>query len=143
MFREHNKMGAKMARNLEKSLSASMEDYLEVIYETINEKKGVKAIDISRQLGVGRSSVSDALKSLADKNLVNYGRYDVISLTAEGEKIAKEVIGKHNLLYDFFINVLELSTEEADKNACRIEHVISDDALEGFLTFMKNKRVKK
>lgn len=130
-----------IVRNKEKKISASLEDYLEVIYETINEKQGVKAIDISRQLGVGRSSVSDALKVLAEKQLVNYGRYEVISLTEQGKKIAKEVVGKHNILYDFFINVLELSVEEADKNACRIEHVISDSAIDGIIQFMKKREL--
>lgn len=128
-----------MSRNFEKTISASLEDYLEVIYEIFEEKNGVKAIEISRRLGVGRSSVSDALKILADKNLVNYGRYDVLSLTKEGEKIARGVIVKHYILYDFFINILKLSPEEADKNACRIEHVISEEAFEGFVQFMKEK----
>lgn len=128
-----------MARTLSKRLSASLEDYLEAIYETIEEKKGVKAVDISRKLGVGKSSVTDALKALSEKNLVNYGRYDVISLTQEGEKIAKEVIVKHSVLYDFFINKLNLSPEEANENACRIEHVLSEKAFEGFLQFMKEK----
>lgn len=137
MFYIANKIGLIMSKIFEKPLSASLEDYLEVIYETINEKQGVKAIDISRRLGVGRSSVSDALKTLANKKLVNYGRYDVLSLTAEGEKIAKQVIVKHSILYDFFTNVLNLSPYEANENACRIEHVISEDAFEGFVNFMK------
>lgn len=131
-----------MSRNFSKQVSASLEDYLEVIYEIIDKKKGVKAIDISRKLGVGRSSVTDALKTLAEKNLVNYGRYDVLSLTEEGEKLAREVIVKHSVLYDFFISVLGLSPEEADENACRIEHVISDNAFEGFVKFMKVKNKK-
>lgn len=132
-----------MGRTLEKTVSASLEDYLEVIYEIFEEKKGVKAIEISRRLGVGRSSVTDALKILADKNLVNYGRYDVLSLTPEGEKLAKGVIVKHSVLYDFFINILQLSQEEADKNACRIEHVISEEAFDGFVKFMKENSKKK
>ena len=123
-------------KNLTKSISASLEDYLEVIYEIIDEKQGVKAVEISRKLGVGRSSVTDALKALAEKKLVNYGRYDVISLTPEGQKIAKEIIVKHSVLYDFFTTVLKLSPEEADKNACRIEHVISEEAFDGFNRFM-------
>lgn len=131
-----------MPRSLTKTISASLEDYLEAIYETINEKQGVKAIDLSRQLGVGRSSVTDALKTLAEKKLVNYGRYEVLSLTKEGEKIAKEVASKHNILYNFFINTLKLSPEEANKNACRIEHVISDEALEGFSKFVKEQELK-
>ena len=132
-----------MSRNLEKPISASLEDYLEVIYEIFEEKKGVKAVEISRRLGVGRSSVTDALKTLADKNLVNYGRYDVLSLTKEGEKIAQSVIVKHSVLQDFFIRILKLSPEEADRNACRIEHVISEEAFEGFLQFMKENKKNK
>ena len=126
-----------MPRSFTKTVSSSLEDYLEVIYEIFEEKQGVKAIEISRRLGVGRSSVTDALKTLAEKKLVNYGRYDVISLTQEGEKIAREVIVKHTVLYDFFIKVLKLSPEEANKNACRVEHVISEEAFEGFNKFMK------
>ena len=129
-----------MPRSLKKEISASLEDYLETIYEIFEEKQGVKAVEISRRLGVGRSSVTDALKSLADKNLVNYGRYDVISLTKEGEKTAKSVILKHNVLSEFFTDVLGLTPDEASKNACRIEHVISEEAFNSFVKFMKENR---
>lgn len=125
-----------MAKSFSKSISASLEDYLEAIYEIIQEKHGVKAIEISRRLGVGRSSVTEALKTLADKQLVNYGRYDVISLTKDGEKAAQSVIVKHNVLFDFFKNILELSAEEAQENACRVEHVISEAAYDKFLELM-------
>lgn len=128
-----------MPRSFEKPISASLEDYLEVIYEIIDEKHGVKAVDISRKLGVGRSSVTDALKALADKKLVNYGRYEVISLTEKGQETAKDVIKKHNILSDFFINVLNLSEDQANKNACRIEHVLSEEAFDGFVKFMKER----
>jgi len=118
-------------------ISASLEDYLEAIYKIIEEKQGVKAIEISRRLGVGRSSVTEALKNLADKKLVNYGRYDVISLTPDGEKAALKVILKHNILYDFFTQILGLNSEEAHENACRVEHVISEDALKRFTLFIE------
>lgn len=121
----------------EKTISASLEDYLEVIYEIFNEKQGVKAVEISRRLGVGRSSVTDALKSLSDKKLVNYGRYDVISLTEEGKTAAKEIIAKHNVLCEFLVHVLGVSPQEADENACRIEHVISKNVAESFAKFME------
>lgn len=129
-----------MPRSLNKEISASLEDYLETIYEIFEEKQGVKAVEISRRLGVGRSSVTDALKALADKNLVNYGRYDVISLTKDGEKAAKGVILKHSVLSKFFTEVLGLTPEEASKNACRIEHVISEEAFKGFVKFMKDRK---
>lgn len=130
-------------RDLAKPISASLEDYLEVIYEIFDEKQGVKAVEISRRLGVGRSSVTDALKALSDKNLVNYGRYDVISLTKEGENTAKEILLKHSVLCEFFSEVLSLSEEESNKNACRVEHVISEEALGGFINFMKEFKSKK
>lgn len=127
-----------------KPISASLEDYLEAIYEIIQEKHGVKAIEISRRLGVGRSSVTEALKTLADKKLVNYGRYDVISLTKDGEEAAKNVSLKHNVLFDFFTEILGLSQVDAEKNACRVEHVISDMASSKFKDFVDyNNSLKK
>jgi DtxR family Mn-dependent transcriptional regulator len=125
-----------MAKPTTKTISASLEDYLEAIYSIIEQKNSVKAIEISRMLGVGRSSVTEALKNLADKKLVNYGRYDAISLTSEGEKAAKEVIFKHNTLYDFFTNILGLCPDVAHENACRVEHVLSEEAMEKFVSFV-------
>ncbi len=120
-----------------KKISASLEDYLETIYEIIEEKQGVKAIEISRRLGVSRSSVTEALKNLADKKLVNYGRYDVISLTPAGEKVAQKVQQRHQVLYEFLVKILGLNKEEAQENACRIEHVISEDVLKRLVSFIE------
>lgn len=120
-----------------KKISASLEDYLETIYEIIEEKQGVKAVEISRRLGVSRSSVTEALKNLADKKLVNYGRYDIISLTPTGEKVAQKVQLRHRVLYEFFVEILGLDREEAEENACRIEHVISEDVLKRLVSFIE------
>jgi len=118
-------------------LSPSLEDYLEAIYSIIEEKQAVKAIEISRRLGVGRSSVTEALKNLADKKLVNYRRYDVITLTPSGEKAAKKVVLKHRVLYDFFTQILDISPEQAEKDACKIEHVISEEVLNKLIAFIE------
>lgn len=128
--------GDTVVKNIEKQISASLEDYIMTIYEIIREKNGVKAIDISRRLNVGRSSVTDALKSLASKNLVNYNPYDVISLTPEGEEIALSVVNKHKILHDFFENVLVMEYEEAAKNACGMSHAISQEAFDKFVQFI-------
>lgn len=120
-----------------KKISASLEDYLETIYEIIEEKQGVKAVEISRRLNVGRSSVTEALKNLAEKKLVNYGRYNVISLTPTGEKIAREVRFKHQILYDFLVQILGINSNEAQENACKIEHVISEDVLRRLILFIE------
>lgn len=109
-------------------LTASLEDYLEVICNYSDLAKDIRAIDISKELDVTRASVTEALKKLAVKGLINYGRYDAISLTESGKEIAHKIVSKHQILQKFFENVLELNSEEASKNACLIEHVITDNA---------------
>lgn len=131
-----------MSRTSDKLISSSLEDYLEAIYEIMAEKQGVKAVEISRRLGVGRSSVTDALKTLNEKKLVNYGRYDVISLTKDGEEAAKSVIFKHKILFEFFTEILGLDSDDAQKNACRVEHVISETASDRLVAFIQYAKEK-
>lgn len=120
-------------------LTASLEDYLEVICNYLNSGKNIRAIDISKEIKVSRASVTEALKKLASKGYINYGRYDVISLTESGKEIAQKVVSKHNILQNFFENVLGLSTEEASENACKIEHVITDNAFKKISEFLQDK----
>lgn len=117
---------------MQEKLTSSLEDYLEVIYNFIDKNDRVRAIDISRELNVSRASVSEALKRLADKNLINYGRYDMISMTEEGKKQALDVIEKHNTLQYFFEEIMGLDSNEAAQTACKIEHIISKDVLDRF-----------
>ncbi len=111
-------------------VTPSLEDCLESIYFNITAKQGVRAVDISRDLNVSRPSVTEMLKKLAAKKLINYSPYGIISLTSEGEKLAREVLKKHVLLNSFFEDVLGLDKDEAKDNACKIEHIISDNALQ-------------
>ena len=111
-------------------LTASLEDYLEVICNYTSSNQKVRAIDISKELKVSRASVTEALKKLALKGFITYGRYDNITLTEHGNKIAQSVISKHNVLQNFFEKFLNLSPEEASLNACKIEHVITDNAFQ-------------
>jgi DtxR family Mn-dependent transcriptional regulator len=119
------------------NITASLEDYLEAIYEIIEENQGVKAVEVAKRLGVKRSSVTEALKNLAEKKLVNYGRYSVISLTPLGVTTAKKVIEKHKTLYDFFTKILGLESQEASINACKVEHVISENVLQRLIAFVE------
>ena len=109
-------------------LTASLEDYLEIICNYSSLNKNIRAIDISRKLDVSRASVTEALKKLANKGYINYGRYDAISLTEQGKKVAENVVSRHSVLQDFFENYLGLTEVEASINACKIEHVITDNA---------------
>ena len=74
---------------------------------------------------------------MAEKKLINYGRYNAISITREGEIAAKEIINKHNSLLEFFKFVLGAKEQEAQKNACAIEHIISEDIMQRVIAFTK------
>ena len=120
-------------------LTASLEDYLEVICNHSNNEKAIRAIDISKELKVSRASVTEALKKLAQKGYINYGRYETISLTDCGKKLALDIVSKHNILQKFFENHLMLSSEEAAINACKIEHVITENAFKQIVKFVENR----
>ena len=113
-----------------KTLSASLEDYLEVICNYSVEKRIVRAIDISKELKVSRASVSEALKKLVSKGYINHERYDSITLTQLGIKTAQKIVSKHSVLEEFFETILGLPKDEARLNACKIEHVITDTAFQ-------------
>ena len=71
---------------------------------------------------MNKSSVIGALRSLSEKGLVNYAPYDLITLTAEGEQVAKEVVRRHETLKDFFMKILlldevDLVVGRVDRNA--------------------------
>ena len=93
------------------NLSASQEDYLELICNSLETNESVKAVELARKLNVSRASVSEALSKLAEKNLIVYEGHKGITITPEGMKKAQEVIAKHNTLTSFFENILGLNSE--------------------------------
>jgi len=118
-------------------VSASLEDYLEAIYHTVEAKGAARAKDIVMRMGVHNSSVTQALRSLSEKKLVNYAPYDVITLTDSGQQIAVDVVCKHETLREFLTKVLGLPPAEADAGACRMEHSISGSILDRLIKFVE------
>ncbi len=119
------------------TLTASLEDYLEAIYSIVQRKTAARPTDISEQLGVSRPSVTGALHSLAEKNLINYEPYDIITLTIDGEKAAKDILHRHMVLQEFFKDVLGVSSENAADSACKMEHSVSKIILERLTQFIE------
>jgi DtxR family Mn-dependent transcriptional regulator len=103
-------------------LSASLEDYIEAIYHIITDKQVARGKDISARLSVSGASVTEALRALSKKGLINYAPYEVITLTTEGREIAEDVIRRHNALKQFFTDVLAIEETLAEEAACKIEH---------------------
>lgn len=116
-------------------LSASMENYLEAIFIIISEKGAVRAKNIAKYLGVKAGSVTTALQALAKTELINYEPYEAITLTSKGLKHAKEIIRKHEILMDFFVEILGANPKVAEAGACKIEHVIPDKLLKRLIAF--------
>lgn len=117
------------------TLTASLEDYLEAIFHIAAQKQVARPKDIAGKLKVSYASVTGALRALAEKELINYAPYDVITLTSTGITAAKDVIRRHEVLRDFFIEVLAVDEADADKAACRMEHSIPRAILERFIQF--------
>ena len=117
------------------NLSASLEDYLEIICNLLETSQSVKAVEIAKKLNISRASVSEALTKLAEKDYIIYEGHKGITITEKGLKKAQAVIDKHNTLTTFFTDILNLEKEEAISNACKVEHVISDELFEKLKQF--------
>jgi len=132
----NNKTSKRMAATPQ-DITASMEDYLEAIYHISREHKVARAKQIASRMNVAMSSVTGALRHLAQHGLVNYDPYEYITLTNQGHKIASDVVRRHTSLKSFLVNVLSVSEPLADEAACKMEHAITGEVLERFLCFAK------
>jgi DtxR family Mn-dependent transcriptional regulator len=117
-------------------VSDSLEDYLETILALEEANKVARVKDIAEKLGVLRGSVTGALKVLAEKGLINYEPYSFITLTPEGKRIGQEVQRRHGVLRDFLENVLLMEAEQAEENACRMEHAVDRAVIDRLVTFL-------
>jgi DtxR family Mn-dependent transcriptional regulator len=117
-------------------LTPAMEDYLEAIHALARRDGEAHVADIARRLKVRRPSVSGALRKLAKRRLVNYSPYSTVTLTDTGREAAVRVAKRHEALTSFLTEVLAVDTEEARKNACGMEHAMSDEVLQKFVDFV-------
>lgn len=118
------------------NLTSSLENYLKAIYEIVIKNKAARAKDVSKLLSIGASSVSEALKNLADKGYINYQPYGIVTLTDKGEKTALELNKRHVIICNFLENVLLVDKEIIDENANKIEYGVSEEVLEKFIRFL-------
>ncbi len=118
-------------------LTSNMEDYLEAIFQIIARKEAVRPKDIAKQLNVSNASVTGALRSLCEKAMINYVPHDVITLTPAGKVKATDLVRRHEVLRDFFINILGVNKKDAEDTACKMEHFTSSAILDRFVKFTK------
>ncbi len=110
---------------MERKHSASMEDYLESIIMLREGKEAVRVSQMSKALGVKMPSVTSALRKLSQQGLVEHQRYGRVQLTPGGERIAKDVFHRHEVLRRFLAEILNVDPEIATADACKMEHAVS------------------
>ena len=119
------------------NLSASLEDYLEAIFNLASQSNVAHSKDIAVLLNVSKASVTGALQVLKKKGLANYKPYGSVTLTRTGQTAASEVVRKHNILKSFFVNVLGIDVDIAQQAACKAEHALGPEVIARLLCFIE------
>ncbi len=120
-------------------VTQSLEDYLEAIYNSLNRRGHAKTKEIADDLGVKDPSVTEMFHKLREKGFINYREYEGVTLTKKGEELAKDVSEVHENVKRF-LELLQVPKEQADRDACKVEHSLSKksiDQLNKFIDFIE------
>ncbi|MFD1255302.1 metal-dependent transcriptional regulator [Mucilaginibacter terrae] len=116
--------------------SFTEENYLKAIYHLLCSAQNATTNDIAAALGTKAASVTDMLKKLSEKKLINYARYQGVTLTANGEKIALHIVRKHRLWEHFLVEKLKFKWDEVHEMAEELEHISSVELINRLDKFM-------
>lgn len=120
-------------------MTFSEENYLKAIYHlNVNFDEEISTNAIAEKMDTKASSVTDMLKKLAEKGLVNYKKYQGVSLTHEGKLYAKMIVRKHRLWEVFLVDKLEFSWDEVHDVAEQLEHIKSEKLINKLDAFLGN-----
>ncbi len=116
--------------------SESQEMYLETVLKLHKRNGKVRAIDVAEELNYARSSVSRGINLLKKQGLLTATENDFLKLTKKGYDTANKIFERHEIITKAFI-LLGASQELAEDNACRVEHVISDEIFDLIKEFIQ------
>jgi DtxR family Mn-dependent transcriptional regulator len=120
-------------------MTQSLEDYLEMV-SFLSDEGEVRVTDIATRLGVSKPSVLTALRTLEEQGLLEHERYRGVTLTREGVRQAADIRERHSTLTLFLKNVIGVSAETAEKDACKMEHLLSNETLKKIKSLVKAKK---
>ncbi len=126
-------------------LSPSMEEYLKCIYKLSKKNQIVRSIDIAIYLNVTRPSVHNAVATLLKKEMIIKTLNGSIQLTADGQKQGEVIWDKFQFIRKFLINYCSVSELTASADACKIEHIVSNEtcyAIKRYLELCKDVCIK-
>ena len=117
-------------------MTKSLEDYIEVVYVLIQEKRRARVRDIATTLKVKMPSVVKGISDLKKLGLVAQEPYGDVELTAKGRRIATMILNRHNKIREFLM-LIGVSRRIADKDACLMEHILSAETMDKIRDYLK------
>ncbi len=118
-------------------IQESGEMYLETILVLSKEREFVRSVDIARKLNYSKPSVSRAMKNLKEEGYIDIDENGHIFLREKGKEVAEKIYEHHEILTKCLIS-LDIDPRIAEEDACRIEHIISDETFERIRIYTKN-----
>ncbi|MDR2404719.1 MAG: metal-dependent transcriptional regulator [Spirochaetaceae bacterium] len=122
-------------------MTQSLEDYLEMV-SFLTDEGEVRVTDIASRLGVSKPSVLTALRVLEEQGLLEHERYRSVILTKKGAVQAAEIRGRHHFLTSFLQDVVGVTAEIAEQDACKMEHVLSEETLKKLKLLAQSRKKK-
>ncbi|MBE6789066.1 MAG: metal-dependent transcriptional regulator [Ruminococcaceae bacterium] len=119
-------------------LQESSEMYLETIYVLSKKNPRVRSIDVADYMGYSKPSISRAVSILKKNGYVQMNEDSSLSLTETGRAVAEKVFERHNVITEFLLK-LGVEKATASEDACKMEHVISDETLEAIKRALEQK----
>ena len=120
-------------------LHESAEMYLETIYVLTEKSANVHSIDVAEYMGYSKPSVSRAVSLLKQGGYLIMAADGTLSLTDDGKNAARKIFERHNVLSSF-LALIGVDDEVAAKDACKIEHVVSDETILAIKNFVENNK---
>ena len=121
------------------SVKESGEMYLETILRLQKELSAVHSVDIAKALNVSKPSVSRAIQILLENDYITLGEHKTILLSETGKQLATSIFERHEILKHFLISI-GVPSETAETDACRMEHIISEETFEKIKSHYNKKK---
>ena len=112
----------------------SIEDYLEAFLVLSQQIENVRSVDVASYMGFSKPSVSHAVKIMAEKGLIRLDSSKILHLTEQGKKVAEATYKRH-CFFSEMLTSIGVPKDIAQEDACRIEHVISEETFQAIQDF--------
>ena len=125
--------------DMDRTLTASMEDYIEMIYRLSKDNGYTRINDLAKNLNIKPSSATKMIQKLSETDYLKYQKYGVIVLKEKGYNLGKNLLNRHNTVEEF-LKLLKVKDENILQETEKIEHTISDDTLKCIKNFLEKEK---